>query len=69
MAIATELTINTAATAMDMANAITQSYTSSNVEKTNAQRRYGDAAKQYAMLLKTGNAQNNDFATTESALF
>jgi Lhr-like helicase len=48
---------------MDMANAITQSYTSSNVEKTNSQRRYGDAAKQYAMLLKTGNAQNNDFYT------
>lgn len=48
---------------MDMANAITQSYTSSNLEKTNSQRRYGDAAKQYAMLLKTGNAQNNDFYT------
>ena len=48
---------------MDMANAITQSYTSSNLEKVNAQRRYGDAAKQYALLLKTGNAQNNDFYT------
>jgi len=48
---------------MDMANAITQSYTSTHVEKTNSQRRYGDAAKQYALLLKTGNAQNNDFYT------
>ena len=48
---------------MDMANAITQSFTSSNAEKSNSQRRYGDAAKQYAMLLKTGNAQNNDFYT------
>jgi Lhr-like helicase len=48
---------------MDMANSISQSFTSSNSEKVNAQRRYGDAAKQYAMLLKTGNAQNNDFYT------
>jgi Lhr-like helicase len=48
---------------MDMANAITQSYTSTNAEKANSQRRYGDAAKQYALLLKTGNAQNNDFYT------
>ena len=48
---------------MDMANAITQSYTSSNVEKANSQRRYGDAAKQYAMLLNTGNVQNTDFYT------
>jgi hypothetical protein len=48
---------------MDMANTISQSFTSSNSEKQNAQRRYGDAAKQYALLLKTGNAQNNDFYT------
>lgn len=48
---------------MDMANAISQSYSSSSSEKANAQRRYGDAAKQYALLLKTGNAQNNDFYT------
>jgi hypothetical protein len=48
---------------MDMANKITQSFTSSNVDKTNAQRRYGDAARQYALLLKTGNGQNNDFYT------
>jgi len=48
---------------MDMANSVSQSYTSSNAEKLNSQRRYGDAAKQYALLLKTGNAQNNDFYT------
>jgi ribulose kinase len=48
---------------MDMANTIGQSYTSTNIEKVNAQRRYGDAAKQYALLLKTGNSQNNDFYT------
>ncbi len=48
---------------MDMANTVSQSYTSSNAEKLNSQRRYGDAAKQYALLLKTGNAQNNDFYT------
>jgi Lhr-like helicase len=48
---------------MDMANSITQSFTSTHAEKVNAQRRYGDAAKQYAVLLKTGNGQNNDFYT------
>ncbi len=48
---------------MDMANAITQSFSSTNLEKTNARRRYGDAANQYALLLKTGNGQNNDFYT------
>lgn len=48
---------------MDMANQITQSFTSTNNEKINAQRRYGDAAKQYALLLKSGNAQNSDFYT------
>jgi Lhr-like helicase len=48
---------------MDMANVITQSYTTTNLEKVNSQRRYADAAKQYALLLKTGNAQNNDFYT------
>ena len=48
---------------MDMANAVTQSFTTSNTEKTNARRRYGDAANQYALLLKTGNGQNNDFYT------
>jgi superfamily II DNA/RNA helicase len=48
---------------MDMANAVTQSFTSTNAEKTNAQRRYGDAARQYAVLLKAGNGQNNDFYT------
>lgn len=48
---------------MDMANQITQSFTSTHTEKVNAQRRYGDAAKQYAVLLKSGNGQNNDFYT------
>jgi Lhr-like helicase len=48
---------------MDMANTVSQSYTSSNAEKLNSQRRYGDAAKQYALLLKAGNVQNNDFYT------
>lgn len=48
---------------MDMANSVTQSFSSSNLEKTNARRRYGDAANQYALLLKTGNGQNNDFYT------
>ena len=48
---------------MDMANTISQSFTSSDAEKKNAQRRYGDAGKQYALLLKTGNVQNNDFYT------
>ena len=40
-----------------------QSYTTSHAEKQNAQRRYGDAARQYAVLLKSGNGQNSDFYT------
>ena len=48
---------------MDMAHSVAQSYTTSTAEKVNAKRRYGDAANQHALLLKTGNGQNNDFYT------
>ena len=48
---------------MDMADQVVKSYTTSHIEKQNAQRRYGDAARQYAVLLKTGNTQNSDFYT------
>lgn len=50
-------------TQMDMADQIVKSHTASHSERQNAQRRYGDAARQYAILLKTGNGQNNDFYT------
>lgn len=50
-------------TQMDMADLIVKSHTASHSERQNAQRRYGDAARQYAVLLKTGNSQNNDFYT------
>lgn len=48
---------------MDMADQIVKSHTASHAERQNAQRRYGDAARQYAVLLKSGNSQNNDFYT------
>lgn len=48
---------------MDMADRIVKSHTASHTERQNAQRRYGDAARQYAVLLKSGNGQNNDFYT------
>jgi superfamily II DNA/RNA helicase len=48
---------------MDMADRIVKSHTASHGERQNAQRRYGDAARQYAVLLKSGNGQNNDFYT------
>lgn len=48
---------------MDMADRIVKSHTASHMERQNAQRRYGDAARQYAVLLKSGNGQNNDFYT------
>jgi DEAD/DEAH box helicase/Domain of unknown function (DUF1998)/Helicase conserved C-terminal domain len=48
---------------MDMADQVVKSYTTSHAEKQNAQRRYGDAARQYAVLLKSGNNQNSDFYT------
>jgi len=50
-------------TQMDMADQIVKSHTASHSERQNAQRRYGDAARQYAILLKTGNTQNSDFYT------
>ena len=50
-------------TQMNMADQIVKSHTASHGERQNAQRRYGDAARQYAVLLKTGNSQNNDFYT------
>ncbi len=48
---------------MDMADQIVKSHTASHRERQNAGRRYGDAARQYAVLLKTGNTQNSDFYT------
>lgn len=48
---------------MNMADQIVKSHTASHTERQNAQRRYGDAARQYAVLLKEGNGQNNDFYT------
>lgn len=48
-------------TQMDMADHIVKSHTASHSERQNAQRRYGDAARQYAVLLKNGNTQNSDF--------
>ncbi|QDS15201.1 DEAD/DEAH box helicase [Xanthomonas arboricola] len=48
---------------MDMADRIVKSHAASHTERQNAQRRYGDAARQYAVLLKSGNGQNNDFYT------
>lgn len=50
-------------TQMNMADQIVKSHTASNSERQNAQRRYGDAARQYAVLLKSGNTQNSDFYT------
>lgn len=46
---------------MAMADQIVKSHTASHSERQNAQRRYGDAARQFAILLKTGNTQNSDF--------
>jgi len=48
---------------MDMADQIVKSHTASHSERQNASRRYGDAARQYAVLLKSGNTQNSDFYT------
>jgi hypothetical protein len=50
-------------TQMNMADQIVKSHTASHTERQNAQRRYGDAARQYAVLLKNGNTQNSDFYT------
>ncbi len=48
---------------MEMADQIVKSHTASHNERNNASRRYGDAARQFAVLLKTGNTQNSDFYT------
>lgn len=48
---------------MDMADAVVKSHAASHAERENARRRYGDAARQYAVLLKSGNTQNSDFYT------
>ncbi len=48
---------------MDMAEAVAKSHTATDLERTNAKRRWGDAANQYGILLKTGNTQNSDFYT------
>jgi Lhr-like helicase len=50
-------------TQMNMADQIVRSHTATQAERQNAQRRYADAARQYAILLKTGNTQNTDFYT------
>lgn len=47
---------------MDMADQIVKSHTASPVQRQNAQRRYADAARQYAVLLN-GATQNTDFYT------
>ena len=48
-------------TQMNLADQIVKSHTASHSERQNAQRRYADAARQYAVLLKSGNTQNSDF--------
>src|SRR5690606_21275241 len=48
---------------MEMADLIVKSHTASHAERNNASRRYGDAARQFAVLLKTGNTQGSDFYT------
>lgn len=48
---------------MDMSDSIVKSHTASNSDRENARRRYGDAARQYSILLKSSNTQNSDFYT------
>ncbi len=48
---------------MEMADQIVKSHTASHAERNNAGRRYSDAARQFAVLLKTGNTQGSDFYT------
>jgi len=48
---------------MDMADQIVKSHVTTPRDRANAQRRYGDAARQYAILLKVGNTQSSDFYT------
>ena len=48
---------------MTMADTIIKSHTVTNSERENARRRYSDASRQLASLLKEGSTQNNDFYT------
>lgn len=48
---------------MEMADSIVKSHATNAGERENARRRYGDAARQYALLLKTGDTHNSDFYT------
>ena len=48
---------------MEMADQIVKSHTASDAERKNASRRYGDAARQFTVLLKSGNTQGSDFYT------
>jgi len=48
---------------MNMADQIVRNHAATPSERQNAQRRYADAARQYAALLKSGNTQNSDFYT------
>ncbi len=48
---------------MDMADSVVKSHSASHSDRENARRRYGDASRQYNVLLKTGNTQNSDFYT------
>ncbi|HBA85730.1 MAG TPA: DEAD/DEAH box helicase [Verrucomicrobia bacterium] len=48
---------------MEMADRIVKSHAASHRERENARRRYGDAARQHSVLLKSGNTRNSDFYT------
>ena len=48
---------------MALADTVVKNHTASSNERDNARRRYGDAARQLGLLLKTGNSQNTDFYT------
>jgi Lhr-like helicase len=48
---------------MEIADEIVKSHSATHAERNNASRRYGDAARQYAVLLKTGNTPGTDFYT------
>lgn len=48
---------------MTLADSVVKSHTARHNERENARRRYGDAARQLGLLLKTGNSQNSDFYT------
>lgn len=46
---------------MEMADAVVRNHAARHAERENARRRYGDAARQYALLLRSENTQNSDF--------